>query len=69
MKKRGSNAKKKILAALAAGLITATQAQAALLAVDAAIDMTEYLAIGGVVAVSYLVIKGIEKGLGLLRRA
>lgn len=63
------NTKKKILALLAAGAITATQAQAALLAADAKIDMTEFLAIGGVVAASYLVIKGVQKALQLLRGA
>jgi len=63
------NTKKKILALLAAGAITAVQAQAALLAADSKIDMTEFLAVGGVVAASYLVIKGVQKALSLLRSA
>lgn len=61
--------RKKILALLAAGVITATQAQAALLAADATIDMTEFLLMGGIVAGSYIVIKGVQKALGLLRGA
>ncbi|MGA1931515.1 hypothetical protein ACH5BF_02145 [Arcobacter sp. YIC-464] len=61
--------KAKVGALIAAGLLTASQAQAALLPVDASIDMTEFMAIAGVIATGYLVIKGVQKALQLLRSA
>lgn len=64
-----TNTKKKVLGLLVAGAVAATQAQAALLPADSKIDMTEFLAIGGVIGASYLVIKGVQKALQLLRSA
>lgn len=69
MKAMFKGGKAKVGALIAAGLLTASQAQAALLPVDASIDMTEFMAIGGVIAASYLVIKGVQKALQLLRGA
>jgi hypothetical protein len=61
--------KAKVSALIAAGMLTAVQAQAALLQDTDKIDMTEFLAVGGVIAGSYLVIKGVQKALQLLRGA
>ncbi len=47
----------------------ATQASAAILTAGSEIDMTEFMLMATVVAGSYLVIKGVQKALGLLRGA
>jgi hypothetical protein len=59
----------KVFALGTVAVITATQASAAILPDDAKIDMTEFLLMASVVAGSYLVIKGVQKALGLLRGA
>ena len=50
-------------------VVGATQASAAILPADASINMTEFTLMATVVAGSYLVIKGVQKALGLLRGA
>lgn len=67
--KVGTSTKAKLGVVATGAVVLASQAQAALLAADASIDMTEFMAIGGVVAASYLVIKGVQKALQLLRGA
>ncbi len=62
-------AKMKVGAAIAVVGIGMTQAQAAILPADSTIDTTEFLAIAGVVGVSYLAMKGVKFGLGLLKSA
>lgn len=50
-------------------VVGATQASAAILPAASEIDMTEFMLMATVVAGSYLVIKGVQKALGLLRGA
>lgn len=59
----------KVVALGAVAVVGATQASAAILPTDAQIDMTEFMLMAGVVGGSYLVIKGVQKALGLLRGA
>ena len=68
MKKFFETAKAKVATGVVVGTVLVTQSQAAILPADAAFDITEYLLVAGVAAAGYLLIKGPEKALGLLRR-
>jgi len=68
MKKFFETAKAKVATGVVVGGVLVTQSQAAILAADAAFDITEYLLIAGVAGAGYLLIKGPEKALGLLKR-